>query len=56
MIQTNLITGKQNEYPLLFNYLQSQFSLHPSLNKMVVSTRQRLQTKLTQIEGLAQIY
>jgi DNA-binding winged helix-turn-helix (wHTH) protein len=56
MMETSLITGEHKKYPLLFNDLQSEFSLHPSLNKMVVSTRQRLQTELTQIEGLSQIY
>jgi transcriptional activator of cad operon len=56
MQQINLLTGETVRHPLLFKDLQNQFNLHPTLNKIVVSTRQRLQTKLTQIEGLSQIY
>lgn len=56
LVETSLITAQQRKQAMLFKDLQSQFSLHPTLDKMAVSTRQNLQTELIRIEGLSQIY
>ena len=52
----NLLTGEQAQQPLLFTTLLNTFSLHPTSTKMMVVTRQDLQTDLTKIEGLSQIF
>ena len=56
MLKTSLLTGEVSEYDLWFDNLEYAFSLHPVANTMVVSTRQRLQTQITKIEGISQIY
>lgn len=56
MVKTSLLTGEQSEHDVFVNNAQRHFSLHPSLAKMAMSTRQSLQTQLTQIEGLTQVY
>jgi DNA-binding winged helix-turn-helix (wHTH) protein len=56
ILKTHLVTGTQQKILLLLNDVQNQFSIHPENNKMVVTTRQNLQTELTKIEGMLQIY
>lgn len=56
IVQISLLTGQQRKQSLLFNDVENHFSLHPSSHQMVLTSRQRLQTQLTKIEGLSQIY
>lgn len=56
LLKTHLLTGEQSKVPLLLSDLLKPFSIHPSGNKIALSTRQSLQTELTQIKGIAQIY
>lgn len=54
--RVNLLTGEQTQQSLLFTDSLNTFSIHPKSNKIVVITRQNLQTQLTKIEGFAQVY
>lgn len=54
--RVNLLSAEQTQQSLRFTDLLSAFSIHPTSTKMVVTTRQNLQTELTQIEGFVQIY
>lgn len=56
MTRVNLLTGEQTQQDLLFSDLLNTFSMHQETNKIMVTTRQNLQTELTKIEGLVQVY
>jgi hypothetical protein len=56
MLKTHILSGQQVEVPLLLSDVQNQFNIHPSLQKIALTTRQNLQTKLIKMEGMAQIY
>lgn len=56
MARTNLLTGERSQQVLLFYDVLNTFSLHPRSNKVILTTRQNLQTELMKVEGFAQVY
>ena len=56
MTRVDLLTGERSQQVLLFYDVLNTFSLHPRTNKVIVTTRQNLQTELMKIEGFAQVY
>jgi hypothetical protein len=56
MVRINLLSGERSQRDLLFYDVLNTFSLHPSTNKVIVTTRQNLQTELMKVEGFAQVY
>lgn len=56
MVRVNLLTGERAQQFLLFPDVLSAFSLHPRSNKVIVTTRQNLQTELMKVEGFAQVF
>lgn len=56
MTRINLLSGERSQRDLLFYNVLNTFSLHPRSNKVIVTTRQNLQTELMKVEGFAQVY
>ena len=52
----NLLNGEQEQLPILLDSVLKHFALHPNNQKVMLSTRQNLQTELTRIEGFRQMF